>query len=118
MPKSSGGTIFGFWGQARFTTEAFAKRDAPLFALERKIAAVTFAATFSFFMALTSAQAAGDRSDAGIDADDARTGALLGAFGPPRREARDHGNRATSKALRNRRSSPTHRQARPPTGHL
>src|SRR5215467_12706621 len=110
MRTSSGGKIFGFSGQACFATEASAKRKSPLFALERKIAAVTCAATFSSLVALTSAQAAGDRSDAGIDADDARTGALLGAFGPPRPEARDHGNRATSKALRNRRSSRTHRQ--------
>jgi hypothetical protein len=117
MRKSSDGTIFDFWGQARFATEARGTRESPLFALKRKIAAATFAAIFSSLVALKSAQAAGDRSDAGIDADDARTGALLGEFGPPRPDVRHHGNRATSKASRNRRSPRPYREAKPQAPH-
>ena len=56
----------------------------------------TLAATFSSLTMLAPAFAAGDRSDAGIDADDARTGALLGAFGRPKPEARGHENRVPS----------------------
>jgi hypothetical protein len=46
----------------------------------RGLATVGLAAAFACAPTLASAQAAGDRSDAGIDADDARTDALLGTL--------------------------------------
>jgi hypothetical protein len=46
----------------------------------RRIAALGLAAAFVCAPTLAFAQAAGDRSDAGIDADDARTDALLGTL--------------------------------------
>src|SRR6476659_4178508 len=46
----------------------------------RGLAAVGLAAAFACAPTLAFAQAAGDRSDAGIDADDARTDALLGTL--------------------------------------
>ena len=46
----------------------------------RRIAALGLAAAFVSAPTLAFAQAAGDRSDAGVDADDARTDALLGTL--------------------------------------
>lgn len=46
----------------------------------RKIAALGLAAAFAHLPILAFAQAAGDRSDPGVDADDARTDALLGTL--------------------------------------
>ncbi len=46
----------------------------------RRCAALGCAALFAFAPALARAQAVGDRSDAGVDADDARNAALLGTF--------------------------------------
>jgi hypothetical protein len=50
------------------------------------MAAIAVVATFSYLALFAPAASGGAGSDAGIDADDARADALLGAFGPQRPE--------------------------------
>jgi hypothetical protein len=48
---------------------------------------ITAIAAFASLAAIAAGAAAGDRGDAGLDADDARVDALLGAHGPPQSRA-------------------------------
>jgi len=79
-----------------------------------RIGAIAAAATFASFATIAAGAAAGDRGDAGLDADDARIDALLGANGPPQaRGQRVHaGSRPT---IDRRRAGPNHRAGAAPT---
>jgi hypothetical protein len=90
------------------------KGASPPLARQGRVAAIAVGVTFPSLILLTSIPAAGDSRDAGIDADDARTEALLGAFGPSKSRTLDRGSRALFRPANNRHGPRPHRRGGPP----